>query len=378
MYGATYMSESINTDLFWLVRMPLGDPYFFIEFEREDGYWKRFLLVGSLEFTRAKIQAKNCRVLNYESCFEKLGTRSMAAVIKRLMAERHYRKALEVHPLTPIKVVEDLRKEGIVLRMGTLPWYEDRIAKTKEEVGYILEVQGYVEEVLGLALKRLERAIVRQGFIMEKGKRLTSEEMRSFIELELFKRGCASWDTIVSSGVESAIPHHVGTGPLCANTPIVFDIFPYSRKTGYFSDMTRTVVKGEPPPVFVRMYKAVLEGQELGIAMVREGVDGKDIHTAIKKKFSEKGFETDFVKGSGFTHGTGHGLGLLCHESLGRGRINTQSYILPEGFVVSVEPGLYYPDKKIGVRIEDLVQVTKTGCRKLTRFPKQLKDIIIP
>ncbi|MBI2121707.1 MAG: hypothetical protein HYT98_01160 [Candidatus Sungbacteria bacterium] len=73
IYGATYMAETINMDLFWLVRMPLPDPHFFLEFARENGRWDRFLLVGSLEFTRAKLEAKNCQVLNAESYFKKVG-----------------------------------------------------------------------------------------------------------------------------------------------------------------------------------------------------------------------------------------------------------------------------------------------------------------
>ena len=374
IYGATYMAETINMDLFWLVRMQFPDPHFLLEFEHENGRWERFLLVGSLEFTRAKLEAKNCTVLNAESYFKKIGERAWSPVIKYLLKERGMR-TLEVHPLTPIEVVEHLRKAGILIRAGALPWFENRIVKTRGEIGSILKVQSHMEEVLGLVYERLRRASILRGFIFEKGKALTSEEIRSFIEFELFKRGCASYDTIVSSGFQSAIPHHVGEGQLRAHTSIIFDIYPYSRKTGYFSDMTRTFVKGEPLPFFIKMYTAVLEEQELGISMVQAGRDGRDIHTAIEKRFAENGFKTDLAKDRGFIHGTGHGLGLLCHEP--PARINEQSYILSEGLVVSVEPGLYYPEKKLGVRIEDLVQVTKTGCQNLTKYPKQLKDIII-
>ncbi|MBI2121706.1 MAG: aminopeptidase P family protein [Candidatus Sungbacteria bacterium] len=292
------------------------------------------------------------------------------------MLEKRGLTALEVHPFTPIEVVDRLRKSGIKIRIGQLPWYENRIVKTEKEISHITEVQNHMEDVLDLVQKRLRRASIKNGFIMEKGKTLTSEGLRSFIELELFRRGCASYDTIVSSGAQSAIPHHVGVGPLRANTSIIFDIYPYSRKTGYFSDMTRTFCKGDPPTLFVKMYEAVLAGQEKGIGMIRAGVDGKDIHVAIEELFAKAGFKTDLVKGRGFIHGTGHGLGLLCHEP--PARINEGSYILKNGLVTSVEPGLYDPGNKLGVRTEDLVQVTKTGCWNLTKYPKQLKDIIIP
>lgn len=375
IYGATYMAETINMDLFWMVGMHLPDPHFFLEFEYENGRWDRFLLVGSLEFARANLEAKNCKVLNAEVYFKKVGERKWSPVIKYLIEKRGL-NILEVHPLTPIEVVDRLQKSGIKVLTGKLPWYENRIVKTEKEISQILEVQGHMEDVLRLAQNRLRRAAIRKGLIVEKGKPLTSEGLRSFIELELFRRGYASYDTIVSSGVESAIPHHVGKGPLWAHTPIILDIYPYSRKTGYFSDMTRTFCKGNPSPLFVKMYEAVLAGQEKGISMIRAGVDGKDIHVAIEELFAMEGFETDLVKSRGFIHGTGHGLGLLCHES--PARIWKSEYIIPEGLVTSVEPGLYYFENKLGVRIEDLVQVTKTGCRNLTKYPKQLKDIIIP
>ena len=375
IYGATYAAESVNTDLFWLIRMSLPDPHVLLEFEREDATWERLLLTNSLEFTRAKKQAKNCLVMNLEDVFSRIQKRDLVLAVNALLEERGITTLL-AHPLTPMEFVERLKSAGITVSLGKRPWYQRRLAKTEGEIAHILEVQGHIEDVLRLAEERLRRASIVQGLLMEGNEPLTSESLRAFIELELFQRGCASLDTIVSSGIDAALPHELGTGPLRARSGIVCDIFPYSRRTGYYSDMTRTFIKGEPPPKLLKMYKAVLRGQEKGIKMIRPGVDGKDVHKTIQNIFLEEGFETDLARGSGFVHGTGHGLGLLCHEP--PAFIANGSYVLTEGVVVSVEPGLYYPDDGLGVRIEDLVVVTKDGCRNLTSYPKHIDHIVIP
>lgn len=376
IYGATYFAESINTDLWWMVKMPLPDPHVFLELEYENGKWERILLTNSLEFTRCKKQAQNCTVLNAESYFKRLGSRKISLVVKTFLGEKGL-DVVTVHPLTPIEFVESLRSAGITVRIGKRPWYDGRTIKTQEEIGHILEVQGHTEDVLRLVEDRLRRATITRGLVMEDGKPLTSEELRSFVELELYRRGCVSLDTIISSGADAAIPHELGFGPIRANTGIVCDIYPYSRKTGYFSDMTRTFCKGKPPPLFIKMYNAVLRAQEICLGMIRPGMDGKNIQMAAEKVLAEDGFETNSGDGYGFIHGVGHGLGLLCHEPPA-GIQKDYSFVFTNGVVTSVEPGLYYPSEGLGIRIEDLVVVAEGGCRNLTTYSKDLDSIIIP
>ena len=120
------------------------------------------------------------------------------------------------------------------------------------------------------------------------------------------------------------------------------------------------------------MYAVVKKGQELGLKMVKDGASGGRIHGAITDYFEREGFPTGVNRGrnAGFFHGTGHGIGLEVHEE--PVRINQGDYRLRKGNVVSVEPGLYYEGIG-GVRIEDLVYVTKRGCDLLAGFPKQLE-----
>jgi Xaa-Pro aminopeptidase len=182
---------------------------------------------------------------------------------------------------------------------------------------------------------------------------------------------CIAQHTIVACGDDACDPHNEGSGPFRAHEPIVMDVFPKSSKTGYYADITRTVMKGKPSDALRRVYDTVLQGQELGLQMVKEGASGKAIHTAIQDLFEQVGYHTGIIneRMQGFFHGTGHGVGLEIHEPP---RISRVDDTLQAGHVVTVEPGLYYLGVG-GVRIEDTVLVTSTGCENLTTFPKQFE-----
>lgn len=203
----------------------------------------------------------------------------------------------------------------------------------------------------------------------------TSEEARLIIDSVLEKHGCESPEgRIVASGPQSAEPHEEGSGPISRGGPIVIDIYPRSKTTGYFADMTRTVCIGEPSAKLQKMYDATLAAQELGIKMVKPGVKCIEIQNAVEKLFMERGFVTsgkgkEFAFEEGFVHGVGHGVSTILHDAPHIGR--NKEGELAEGDVITIEPGLYYKDVG-GVRLEDMLLVTADGSRNLTRFPKGL------
>ena len=115
------------------------------------------------------------------------------------------------------------------------------------------------------------------------------------------------------------------------------------------------------------MYSAVKEAQNIALKMLRPGISGAEVHLAVMDYFEERGFRTDVNNGQGFIHSTGHGLGLEVHELP---FLNKRGGLLEKGNVVTIEPGLYYPNMG-GVRLEDVAVITHNGNRNITQFPKE-------
>jgi Xaa-Pro aminopeptidase len=237
--------------------------------------------------------------------------------------------------------------------------------KTAEQINAIRDVQSATKLSLTAVISYLQTA-----------QSPTSEGAHDILDKVLEENGCESPEGhIVCGGRASADPHAPGSGVLKKSEPIVIDIYPRSKTTGYFSDMSRTVCIGPAPKELQEMYKAVREAQELGIKMIKPGAKCLDIQQAIEALFIKKGYTTsgkgtEFPFAEGFVHSVGHGVGLKVHEAPKVGRKSKD--ILMVGDVVTVEPGLYY--KHIGgVRLEDILVVTEEGSEDLTQFPKQLE-----
>ncbi|MCB9815365.1 aminopeptidase P family protein [Candidatus Nomurabacteria bacterium] len=203
----------------------------------------------------------------------------------------------------------------------------------------------------------------------------TAEEAHEIIDVVLAQHNCESPEGhIVAGGIKSFEPHERGSGLLEKGAPIVIDIFPRSKETGYYADMSRTVCIGEPEERLKNMYNAVLQAQELAISMIKPKVICADIQTAVENLFAELGYITsgkgkEFPFAEGFVHSVGHGVGINIHEAPTLSRSSED--VLEEGDVITIEPGLYYKDIG-GIRLEDMLLVTATGARNLTIFPKYL------
>lgn len=210
---------------------------------------------------------------------------------------------------------------------------------------------------------------------------LTSDILRGEMNALLVKLGCIRFadgpyaGPVVACGEESATPHAMGHGPLKAHELIIIDCFP-KGPGGYFADCTRTFLKGKPSAEQANLYHTVMVAQEMALKLIKPEVNGRHIQQAVEQFFEKAGYETGTdAKGNpfGFFHGVGHGVGLELHEP-GPRMITKSDCVLEEGFVTSVEPGLYYPGLG-GVRIEDTVVVTATGYKSFTSLSK--KDWLI-
>jgi Xaa-Pro aminopeptidase len=193
----------------------------------------------------------------------------------------------------------------------------------------------------------------------------TEAEFGRTLDFEMRRLGASgpSFDTIVASGPNGAKPHHRPSGRRVQPGELVVVDFG-AIVEGYCSDMTRTVWVGDLPTAEqARMVEVVAASQAAGVAAVRSGAACADVDQACRSVIAEAGW------GDRFVHGTGHGVGLDIHEAPSVAA--TSSDTLASGHVVTVEPGVYLPGIA-GVRIEDTVVVTDTGCYPLTHTAKDL------
>ncbi len=360
-------SES-DADLRWITGFVAPDPFVFVRTARG----RRMVAVSDLEFDRARAQASVHRVLPIARFFDaarRRGVRrpALADAVRELLRELRIRSVV-VPASFPAGLADALRRRGVSVRALEGALFPQRWIKRPDEVRAIRRTMRATEAGLAAGIEMIRRARIRRGRLELDGRALRAEDVRRAIETEIFARGAIPAHTIVAPGRQGCDPHETGSGILRAGVPVILDVFPRDARTGYFADITRTVVRGRPDPRVERMARAVRDAQRLALRMIRPGVRARDIHRAVHALFAERGFRTGRFDGrmQGFFHGTGHGLGLEIHEPP---RIGEGPDILHAGMVVTVEPGLYYWPLG-GVRIEDTVLVTRTGVRNLTRFPK--------
>ncbi len=353
-------------DLFWATKFHVPDPIVFFEHRG-----KKYLVASDLEVGRAQKEADVDHVLShsvYDETLKRKGAkRRPGDVTASILKEKGIRE-LVVPSYFPVASAESLKSFGFHITVGPDPFYPERQYKTLEEKKNIVEAIRATEAGILEAIRLIKAAKIKNGKIIHQKRILTSETLRRIIEIKMLENGALGQHTIVACGKQAADPHCRGTGPLYAHQTIVLDVFPKSIRTGYYGDVSRTILKGYASDAVMRMYQAVRESQAAGVKAVRHGIDAAKVHQKVSDVLSSHGFKT-FVKNGhpqGFIHSTGHGLGLDIHEAP---RVSRLSNILKKGMVVTVEPGLYYEDLG-GVRIEDDVYVTQNGCENLVKIAK--------
>lgn len=360
-------ASEAESNLYYATRFIAPDPFIYLEVKGE-----RLMVMSDLEVDRARHQATVDRVLSYselERRAKSMGVKDPGTIdVVHLVLQDAGLKEILVPPTFPFLHAARLQELGYRLRTKPEPFYEQRVTKSAEEVRHIEAAQRATETAVAAAHQSLRRAEIRDHVLWLDGEVLTSERVKKLINVALMECGCIAQHTIVAGGEQACDPHDEGSGPLPAHRSIIFDVFPRSADSRYFADMSRTVVRGTPSQELTRLYHAVKDAQEEAITKIRDGADGVAIHQGICDRFEKAGYKTGLVNGrmQGYFHGTGHGVGLDIHEAP---RISRTGSLLQEGHVVTVEPGLYYPGLG-AVRIEDMVLVTKDGCRNLTNYPK--------
>jgi len=358
-----------NADMLYATRFFAGDPFIFLE---QNG--KRTIVLTDLEIDRGRKEAQVDEFVAFSGLEREVqGKSPTAPVYEKVVAhflEKRGVKRARVPANFPLGYAKEMAASGIELSIPEGQFWPERESKSEAELGLMRRAMQITESGMKRGIEVLRAAKPAGGKkLMWNGKALTSEVLRAEIDNAVMRAGgIAAW-TIVAGGIQACDPHERGSGLLRADSLIILDIFPRDAKTGYFGDMTRTIVRGRATEAQRRIWNVVLEGQKLALKKMKPGVDGLGIHNEIKALFTKRGFPTEVRDGRqvGFFHGTGHGLGLDIHE-----HPRLQKTVLKKGQTLTVEPGLYYPDVG-GVRIEDVVALTDNGIRMLSRFPKVLE-----
>lgn len=363
-------ASELDANLYYTTQFLAPDPFVFFRIRG-----KKYLLMSDLEVDRAHEQSSVDQVVSTSRLareFRQHFDRRPGYVdLIEFFARKHQIKKFLVPANFPIEFADPLRKRKFKIEFKSDPFFEERTVKSPWEIRAIESAISHVETAVELAIKTLRKSVIKKGKLYYHGEKLTSEAIKKIINVSLMQNDCIAAHSIVACGEQAVDPHNQGSGPLYAHQSIIMDIFPRASQSRYFADFTRTVVRGKASVKLKKMFEAVREGQEIAFRTIREGTNGEDVHKAIHKKFEDQGFKTGMINGrmQGFFHGTGHGLGLDIHEEPS---VSIRKDILKAGNVVTVEPGLYYEGIG-GIRLEDVIVVTKTGNRNLTRYPKFLE-----
>lgn len=360
-----------DPNLLYATRFFAPDPFIFFQHRG-----KKHLVMSNLELDRARRQATVDAVLALASIEAELKERrsrfiDTATVLQHLFQKRKIHSVL-VPSNFPLGLADQLRRLSVRVVPSLQAFFPEREIKSQDEIRYITRAQRAAEAGMEAAVAMIRESTISRGWLYQGAAKLTSAMVRERIVAAAMRHGCLASHTIVACGEQGCDPHEAGHGPLRAHRPIILDIFPRSQSSGYWGDITRTIVRGRAGEPIKQLYAAVLAGQSMALGQIRAGARGNAIHQVILDEFERRGFQTGVRNGrmQGFFHGAGHGVGLEIHELP---RLSPRGQApLRAGHVVTVEPGLYYSGLG-GVRLEDLIVVSETGFRNLTRFPKFLE-----
>ena len=257
------------------------------------------------------------------------------------------------------------------------------VARTTKDADEIAAIRGAAKGAVA-ALDRLRATLAglrRRGDVLVNGgpDPVTLGDLRRIVHETFLEHGLAEdGESILSQGRDAGVPHNRGNDgePVRPGVPLIVDLFPGEAGGGYHSDITRTFCVGEPPAELAKLYDDVHDAFRTAMDGLTVGAPCREYQERVCELFERRGhatLRTNETAQEGYVHGLGHGVGLAVHEAprLGGPPSNTQA--LTPGMVITVEPGLYYPSRGMGVRIEDLVLVREDGTfENLTPAPYDL------
>ena len=368
-----------NSALYWRIRFSVGDPVAFVELPGNGAVGESILIMRDIEMARAREKARADRVACPADYPPERGLSGDRETATAQAAAECLRRAgvtrVTADRTLPLIFAEIARQAGITvecdLEMGVL----GRRSKDEQEIAWLRESQRATEAAMEMACRLVASAKARSdGVLVHQGEPLTSERVRAAVDHWLLDRGYSNPPPIVAGGREGADCHNLGYGELKTGEPVIVDVFPRNRETLYYGDCTRTVVHGEIADEIAKMHAAVRQAKAAATAAVRPGVTGEDVHRATTREITRCGYSVGLPDEQSpdcycaITHGTGHGVGLEVHEPP---LLDLKGPELVAGDVLTIEPGLYRKDLG-GVRVEDMIVVTESGCETLNKLQEGL------
>ena len=277
--------------------------------------------------------------------------------------------------LPGLEIVDELNDAALM---------EARATKDFAEVERMRAVQKQTTEIVGQVADFLSSQRAKDGVLVNReGQPITVAKVKSRINLWIAERGLDNPEgTIFAPGAEGGVPHSMGSSDalLRLGEPIVFDIFPKEAGGGYWSDFTRTWCLGYATDAAQALYDDVRFVYETLMSEIKPDVRCAEFQARTCELFKQRGHPTvmdDPTTKVGYVHSLAHGLGLDVHERPGfYGDPKTAKEFLRRGHVITVEPGLYYPERGMGMRIEDAVYMRPDG-RPEILAPYPL-DLVVP
>ncbi|MDE7094844.1 MAG: aminopeptidase P family protein [Oscillospiraceae bacterium] len=307
-----------------------------------------YLIIDFRYIEKARSLVKSCEVIEQEqNVFEQL----------KIILQKHHAKtiAIESKSMT-LQRLKNFQKnlkdfEFVTSDVLSQSLYDLRTVKSQEEIQKIKSAQELAEHAFNHLLENLHVG-------------MTEREVALALDFDMRKNGAEdlSFETIALTGSHTSMPHGVPDDRKIQKHDFVLMDFG-AVVDGYHSDMTRTVCVGQPTEEMKYIYEIVRHAQDMAKKSAKAGISGKDLDAVARNVISQAGYEKQFG------HSLGHGVGMEIHEY----PLASPSYhkILEIGNVVTIEPGIYLPEK-FGVRIEDFVHITKNGCENLTNITNTL------
>ena len=355
-----------DVDLLYATGFTAPDPVVYVK----AGRWKG-MVVSALEYGRAAAicKARGIQVITpQEAGLTGNARRDIACWIHALLDLRGIRR-IQVPQMFPSGWLRRLEQAGIAVTVLQKDPFPQRRTKSDAELRLLRETQRAAVIAMRTAIGLLTESQIGKDHVLRLGDTmLSAEELQRRIAEVLLRHQCYCGQTIVACGLQGADPHERGSGPLEAHQPIVIDIFPRHQVHGYCGDITRTVIKGTASHKLKHMYLTVKGAHAAALRQVRAGASTRAVHQAAAEWIAKRGYRTGRDENGfyGFMHSTGHGIGLAVHEAPSVGGGSTR---LRVGDVITIEPGLYYPEIG-GIRVEDTITVTSNGWRYLVPCEK--------